>query len=381
VSDVKQYTVDAEDDDIRLDRWVKRRMPQISFTLLAKWTRTGQVRLDGKRCEPSDRVSTGSVIRLPPMDLTPAEEHFAYDDDALTDLEIADAKAMVMHRDDACIVLNKPPGLATQGGSGTFKHVDRLLSALMFDRSDKPRLVHRLDKDTSGVLLLARSAKSAAFFSEHFRGRTAAKLYWALVVGVPDIAEGTITAPLAKQPGTGGEKMHVDTREGQSAKTQYRMVERAGNSAAWLEMKPLTGRTHQLRVHAKTIGHPIVGDAKYGGVEAFLTGGISRKMHLHAHRLVIPHPNGKLLDIKAPMPQHMKDSWKMLGFDISEADDTRIFDPQDVVKEALAKPERLKAKETNEQRRKIVGEKERVRNTRRGARRAVKNLSRPKIKK
>jgi 23S rRNA pseudouridine955/2504/2580 synthase len=377
MSDVTQFTVDAEDDDIRLDRWVKRRVPQVSYTLLAKWTRTGQVRIDGKRCEPSDRVETGNVIRLPPMvEDTGVPSVWSMSDD-LTELEIAEARAMVIYRDDAAIVLNKPPGLATQGGSGTTKHVDRLLEALMFDRTDKPRLVHRLDKDTSGVLLLARSAKAASFFSEHFRGRTAAKLYWALVKGVPDIAEGTITAPLAKQPGTGGEKMYVDTKEGLSAKTQYRMVERAGNSAAWLEMKPLTGRTHQLRVHATTIGHPIVGDAKYGGTEAFLTGGISRKMHLHAHRLVIPHPNGKLLDVKAPMPVHMKDSWKMLGFTESEADDMRMFDPRDVVQEALAKPDRQRAIEEAEKVRKIRGVKERAKNIRRGARREVENKRRP----
>jgi 23S rRNA pseudouridine955/2504/2580 synthase len=371
MTDVMQYTVDAEDDDIRLDRWVKRRLPQVSYTLLAKWARTGQVRIDGKRCDPSDRVETGNIIRMPPMVDEDKAPPVWSTSDILSDLEIAEAKAMVIYRDADAIVLNK------QGCSGTTKHVYPLLDALMFDRTDKPRLVHRLDKDTSGVLLLARSAKAASFFSEHFRGRTAAKLYWALVKGVPDVAEGTITAPLAKQPGTGGEKMHVDIKEGLSAKTQYRMVERAGNSAAWLEMKPLTGRTHQLRVHAATIGHPIVGDAKYGGTEAFLTGGISRKMHLHAHRLVIPHPNGKLLDVTADMPVHMTESWKMLGFTESEADDMRMFDPRDVVQEALAKPDRQKAIEEAEKVRKIRGVRERAKNIRRGARRAIEGKRRP----
>ncbi len=157
----------------------------------------------------------------------------------------------------------------------------------------RPRLVHRLDRDTSGVLLVARSAASAAFFAKRFASRAATKIYWALVVGVPDVQEGTIDAPLAKQPGTGGEKMHVDTENGQTARTVYRVVERAGNAAAWVELQPFTGRTHQLRVHMAAIGHPIVGDGKYGGQDAFLTGSVSRKMHLHARRLIIEAPQGR----------------------------------------------------------------------------------------
>jgi 23S rRNA pseudouridine955/2504/2580 synthase len=230
--------------------------------------------------------------------------------------QLAAAEAMLIHRDPAALVLNKPPGLATQGGTGTHLHVDGLLDAFAAEDEPRPRLVHRLDKDTSGVLLVARTPGSAAFFSKRFSGRSAKKVYWALVVGVPEVDDGTIDAPLAKQPGTGGEKMHVDTENGQPAKTRYRVLDHAGNRAAWVELQPLTGRTHQLRVHMAAIGHPIVGDGKYGGQDAFLTGSISRKMHLHARRLVIDAPGGGALDITAALPEHFAASMEQLGFDL-----------------------------------------------------------------
>ena len=181
--------------------------------------------------------------------------------------------------------------------------------------------MHRLDKDTSGALLVAATARAAAFFSKAFSGRTARKVYWAVVVGVPKIEDGFIDLPLAKQPGTGGEKMHVEEGEGGlPARTRYRMIERAGNSAAWLELQPLTGRTHQLRVHMAAIGHPILGDGKYGGPDAFLTGAISRKLHLHARRLRIDHPDGETLDITAELPAHFAETIANLGFDPDLAD-------------------------------------------------------------
>jgi len=216
-------------------------------------------------------------------------------------------------------VLNKPPGLATQGGTKTTQHLDRLLDGLA-GPGGRPKLVHRLDKDTSGALLVARSARAAGHFAKAFSGRTARKLYWALVVGVPDAAEGMIDAPLAKQPGTGGEKMHVDPENGLPAKTGWRLIDRAGNRAAWIELQPLTGRTHQLRAHMAAIGHPIVGDAKYGGAEAFLTGGISRKLHLHARRIRIEAPGGGHIDVTADLPQHFADSLATLGFDAAAGD-------------------------------------------------------------
>ena len=230
---------------------------------------------------------------------------------------------MVITETKSAIVLNKPPGLATQGGSKTHHHVDGLLDAFAPDEeTPRPRLVHRLDKDTSGVLLIARTPGSASAYSKRFAGRSAKKVYWALVVGVPDVAEGTIEAALAKQPGTGGEKMHVDEEGGQRAVTRYRVVDKAGKKAAWVELEPLTGRTHQLRVHMAAIGHPIVGDGKYGGQEAFLTGSVSRKMHLHARRLIIDQPAsggkpGGKLDVTADLPEHFAASMEQLGFDLT----------------------------------------------------------------
>ncbi|MDF2493160.1 RluA family pseudouridine synthase [Sphingomonas sp.] len=317
---VRQFTVDAEDDGIRVDRWCKRHLPDTSFTTVAKWARTGQLRLDGARVGPGDRVSTGQVLRLPPpepvrVDVKPKRERPPLSDD-----EIAFAREMVIHQDPAAFVLNKPPGLATQGGTKTTAHVDGLLDALQYDAEGRPKLVHRLDKDTSGALLIARTSRAAAFFSKAFSSRSAKKVYWALVVGVPSIDDGTVDLPIAKQPGSGGEKMHVDEENGQIARSRYRVIERAGNRACWVELQPFTGRTHQLRVHMAAIGHPIVGDGKYGGPAAFLTGGISRKMHLHARRIRVDHPDGGAIDVTAELPTHFAESLAGLGFEEAAGD-------------------------------------------------------------
>jgi 23S rRNA pseudouridine955/2504/2580 synthase len=315
---VRQFTVRPDDDGIRVDRWFKRHLPQVGFATVSRWARTGQIRVDGGRVKPDDRLAAGQVLRVPPggesgtraaprrRELTPEEEQAA--------------EAMLIRRTESALVLNKPPGLATQGGTKTTRHVDGLLDAYAGEGEPRPRLVHRLDKDTSGVLLVARTPGSAAYFSKRFSGRSAKKIYWALVVGVPDLDEGSIDAPIGKQPGTGGEKMHVDYEHGQPARTLFRVVDRAGNSAAWVELQPLTGRTHQLRVHLAAMGHPIVGDGKYGGQEAFLTGSISRKMHLHARRLVIEEPRTGRLDVTADLPEHFAASMAQLGFDQSASD-------------------------------------------------------------
>jgi len=311
---VRQFTVQHDDDGVRLDRWFKRHLPQIGFAMISRWARTGQIRVDGKRADPADRLSAGQVVRVPPGGDAPAKGG-AKPRRELSEEEIARAEAMVITQDRAAIVLNKPPGLATQGGSGMKEHVDGLLDAFAHD-GPRPRLVHRLDKDTSGVLLIARTPGSAAFFSKRFSGRTARKIYWAIITGVPDVADGLIDLPLAKQPGTGGEKMMVDkSGEGQPARTRYRVLDRAGNRACWVELQPLTGRTHQLRVHMAAIGHPIVGDGKYGGPDAFLSGSISRKMHLHARRLIIDHPDGDVIDVRAELPEHFANTMASLGFD------------------------------------------------------------------
>ncbi len=317
-------TVRADDDGIRLDRWFKRHMPDVSFATVSRWARTGQLRVDGARATPGDRIEEGQSIRIPPIQ--PEEDAPASrttrrpDRRELSDEEMEFAQGLVIYKDDQAIVINKPPGLATQGGTKTDNHVDGLLDALAFERDDRPKLVHRLDKDTSGALLLARSARSAAFFAKSFSSRTARKVYWALVMGVPSIGDGMIDLPLAKQPGSGGEKMHVDEEQGLPSRTRYRVIERAGNRACWMELQPFTGRTHQIRVHLAAIGHPIVGDGKYGGKEAFLSGTISRKMHLHARRIRIDHPNGGRIDVRADLPRHFADSLADLGFDINAGD-------------------------------------------------------------
>lgn len=323
-STARSAVVDAEDDGIRLDRWFKRHMPDVNFATVSRWARTGQLRVDGARATPGDRIAEGQTIRIPPLPApvaTPARPaRKAPVRPALSPEETEFAQSLVIHRDDAAIVINKPPGLATQGGTKTHDHVDGLLDALMFEREDRPKLVHRLDKDTSGALLLARSSRAAAFFAKSFSSRTARKVYWALVVGVPSIEDGMIDLPLGKQPGTGGEKMHVDEESGLPARTRYRVIERAGNRACWLELQPHTGRTHQIRVHLAAIGHPIVGDGKYGGKEAFLTGTISRKMHLHARRIRIDHPDGGQVDVRADLPAHFAESIEDLGFDLAAGD-------------------------------------------------------------
>ncbi len=358
-TNVRQFTVEADDDGVRLDRWFKRHLPQISFAMVSRWARTGQIRVDGKRAAPEDRLTAGQVLRVPPGGTTP--DKGANPRKELTEEQIAKADAMVIHRDRAAIVLNKPPGLATQGGSGMKEHVDGLLDAYV-QSGPRPRLVHRLDKDTSGVLLVAATPGSAAYFSKRFSGRSARKIYWALITGVPSVDDGLIELPIAKQPGTGGEKMYVDeSDQGQPARTRYRVIDRAGNRAAWVELQPFTGRTHQLRVHMAAIGHPIVGDGKYGGPEAFLTGTISRKMHLHARRLIIDHPDGTPLDITASLPEHFANSMAQLGFD--EADGEALPEPirlpeKEVVKTAAkAHAKQYRKERRGERRGRTAGER------------------------
>ncbi|MHB9878656.1 RluA family pseudouridine synthase [Pacificimonas sp. ICDLI1SI03] len=315
-TDVRQFTVAPDDDDIRLDRWFKRHMPEASFGTVSRWARTGQLRVDGKRAKPGDRIAAGQIIRVPPLEagkVSPLAQK--RDRPSLTDDQIEFARSLVIHKSAHAIVINKPAGLATQGGTGIREHVDGLLDALRFDRDDRPKLVHRLDKDTSGALLIARSSRAAAHFAKAFSGRTARKLYWAIVMGVPEVANGRIELPISKQPGFNGERMFIDKEEGQRAVSRYRRIDRAAGRAAWLELQPLTGRTHQLRVHMEAIGHPIVGDGKYGGKDSFLTGGISRKLHLHARRLRIELPGGGMLDVKADPAEHFAASLENLGFD------------------------------------------------------------------
>jgi len=323
----RTFTVDEDDDGIRLDRWFKRHMPEVSFNLVSRWARTGQLRVNGAKAAPGDRIEAGQEIRVPPADAVPVREaRPQLRREALSEDEAQFVRDMVIYDSADAFVLNKPPGLATQGGTKTTQHLDRLLDGLADERG-RPKLVHRLDKDTSGALLVARTARSAGHFAKAFSGRTARKVYWALVVGVPDRDEGTIDAPLAKQPGTGGEKMHISEEHGLPAKTRWRVIDRAGNRAAWVELQPLTGRTHQLRAHMAALGHSIVGDAKYGGADAFLTGGISRKLHLHARRIRIDAPDGGTIDVTAELPAHFAETLATLGFDPLAGDSLPLEPP------------------------------------------------------
>jgi 23S rRNA pseudouridine955/2504/2580 synthase len=348
-----EHRILPDDDGIRLDRWFKRHRPDVPHALLSRWVRTGLVRLDGAKTDPAERIATGQVLIVPEADAPRATHPRARTRRPLSAEEQALAETMEIHRDAAAIVLNKPPGLATQGGTGTSAHVDGLLDAYMGEDGVRPRLVHRLDKDTSGALLIARTPGAAAKFSRSFSGRTARKTYWAIITGVPSIEQGQIDLPLAKQPGSGGEKMHVDEESGQPSRTRYRVIERAGNHAAFVELQPLTGRTHQLRVHMAAIGHPIVGDGKYGGKEAFLTGAISRKLHLHSRRLRIDHPDGGKLDVTAALPDHFAESLASLGFDPAAGDALANIPerPSRLPKEAQKDRARAHAKQVRKERR------------------------------
>jgi 23S rRNA pseudouridine955/2504/2580 synthase len=317
MSGVETRPVLAGDSDIRLDRWFKRHFPALKHGRLEKMLRTGQIRVDGGRVKASTRLEEGQMIRIPPMPgddqaARPAERSEISADDS------AWIKSLVLHSDRELIALNKPPGIAVQGGRKVARHIDGLLGALEENDEGRPKLVHRLDRDTSGVLLIARRADVAAALGEIFHSRRAEKTYWALVAGVPRPREGMINAPLAKKAGhLGREKMVVDLEAGKSATTDYEVIENAARRAAWLALHPHTGRTHQLRVHCAAIGTPILGDGKYGGAESRLDGVPgSDKLHLHARAITFPHPSGGELTITAPLPAVMKKTWDFLGFDL-----------------------------------------------------------------
>ncbi|HXR87627.1 MAG TPA: RluA family pseudouridine synthase [Stellaceae bacterium] len=321
MSGVQTLTVAPEDAEIRLDRWFKRHFPDLGHGRLEKLLRTGQIRLDGKRVEASDRVAPGQRVRVPPLSSAPRPDA----NPPRAAPSAADTRLLqerVLYRDAEMIVINKPEGLAVQGGSGTSRHLDGLLDALHFEAKERPRLVHRLDKDTSGVLVLARSAQAAARLGDLFRSKAARKVYWAITVGVPKPRSGKIDQPLAKHAGPGGERVAADDEEGDRALTYYRTVARAGDRFAWLALEPVTGRTHQLRVHCLTLGTPILGDGKYGGAAAHPPSlPQARKLHLHARAIALPLPSGKMVSVTAPLPPHMRTSWDFFGFeDASERD-------------------------------------------------------------
>lgn len=341
MSRVQTVTVGPGDGDQRLDRWFKRHFPHVAQGRIEKMCRKGEVRVDGARAKASTRVEVGQQVRIPPLP-EPGEVESAPVKPKVSDQDAELIRSCVIYRDDHLIVINKPPGLATQGGSKQTRHVDGLSEALKFGFDEKPRLVHRLDKDTSGVLVLARTREAAKALTDAIRHKLTRKIYWALVAGVPVPYLGEIRYGLVKAPGHGhhgeGEKMlcvhprDMNTTEGaKRAHTLYATLYRVASRASWVALEPLTGRTHQLRAHMAEIGHPIIGDGKYGGSGqenlgdgwgAQLGGDISRKLHLHARSMSFKHPfTGKPLSVTAPLPTHMAHSWDTLGWEESFAAD------------------------------------------------------------
>ena len=331
------YDIGEDEAGMRLDRWLHRRFPALPNTHLMKIVRKGEVRVSGRRAEVSTRLELGQTVRVPPLKL-PAVAGPAVKRASPGDAEAI--RAMTLFEDRDVIVLNKPHGLAVQGGSGTRRHIDGMLEALADRDGARPVLVHRLDRDTSGVLLIAKSRKMAAELGEIFRSRRARKIYWALVEGVPKPAQGRISMFLAKGEGMGDERgahgpdraniermrvaRHGDP-DAQHSVTLYAVVDKVTPRLAWLSMRPITGRTHQLRAHCEAIGHPIVGDPKYNRKAAndparsdplrAVPPGIEPKLHLLARRLILPHPRGGVIDVTAPLPEHMKTSFDMFGFE------------------------------------------------------------------
>jgi len=315
-----------DDGGIRVDRWFKRHYPALTHSRLEKLLRKGEIRVDGKRVKAADRVVAGQTMRLPPQvvhgNLEEAPERPKPPPQKVT----GSLEDNIIYMDKNVIVLNKPSGLATQGGSGLTQHVDGMLGSLTFEKGMRPKLVHRLDRDTSGVLVVARTSAAAAELSRALATRDAQKIYWALTKGVPSVKRGTIKAALAKEGGHGprgrDERMTVsDDDEAKFALTEYAVMGIAGQEFAWVAARPITGRTHQIRVHLASLGTPIVGDFKYGGTDARAKGEIADKLHLHARSIDIGRPDGGRLQVTAPLPPHMLKSWKLLGFDPDDKSD------------------------------------------------------------
>lgn len=332
--------VAADEAGLRLDRWFRRHYPRIPHGRLERWLRLGQVRVDGHRAQAGQRLTAGQTIRVPPVgdDLDTA---LAAPQRAADTVERRTVAGWVLYQDDDVVVINKPAGLAVQGGTGVGRPLDAMLDGLAYN-GERPRLVHRLDKDTAGVLVLARSAAAAASLASAFRTGSVRKLYWAMVVGAPAADAGRIDAPLGKRAasGGGGERVVVDADAGARAITAYRVRERVGRRAAWLELEPHTGRTHQLRVHCLALGTPILGDGKYGGRSAFLAEtGSSARLHLHARAISFAHPAGGVRRVVAPLPEHMRATWAFFGLAVESSDET-LARWRDAAQEAAARKSR-----------------------------------------
>ena len=319
---VQTVVVTADENNMRVDRFLEARFPGLSFSHIQRIVRKGELRVDGKRADSKDRLQQGQSIRIPPLRLDPPNVAAGLSEAATRTLQAL--KDMILYEDADLMVLNKPTGLAVQGGSGTTRHVDQMLEVMRDAKGQKPRLVHRLDKETAGCLLVAKTRFAATALTGSFRHRSARKIYWALVAGVPKPKQGRISTYLARDEGEEDATMRVAAHgeEGAShAVTYYAVVETSAQKLAWVSLKPVTGRTHQLRAHMAHIDHAIVGDRKYFNKENWaLPGGLQNRLHLLARRIVIPHPRGGVVDVTAPLPPHMLQSWNLLGLEADRFD-------------------------------------------------------------
>jgi 23S rRNA pseudouridine955/2504/2580 synthase len=327
MSGVRLQTVARDEDGMRLDRWFGTHFPQVSFGTLQKLIRTGQVRVDSGRVKTSTRLASGQLIRIPPVEAAVARA-----ETKTSDADAAFLRDLILYEDDDIYVFNKPHGLASQGGSGTKRHMDGLLKSLPNRKGEAPRLVHRLDRDTSGCLVVAKTRAVAAYFGEVFKSRAARKIYWAITAGVPNPRQGRISCFLAKQGGPAGEQMVVvpdGTPDSVHSVTYYSTTETAARRFAWVTLKPMTGRTHPLRVHMAELGTPILGDPRYFRIENWQAPeGLGQGLHLHARRLSLPLRAGGTLDISAPLPAHMLTTFAARGFG-AERDDVQDTHPAD----------------------------------------------------
>jgi len=319
MSGVSSKIIDEDEGAMRLERGFKQHYPGLGFGRLPKLLLSGQIRVNGGRVKSDTRLVPGQMVRIPPnvdeggtaKPLTSNTIRDRHDYDVLKD--------MILYQDKKVLAFNKPAGLAVQGGSGINRSVDSMLESFRDPKGQKPRLVHRLDRDTSGVLLVARTRGTAAALAKSFRHRDTQKTYWALVYGVPRKREGRISTYLVKEQTPDGDRMRIGRhgeRHADHAVTNYRVIDASPRRVSWVEFTPVTGRTHQLRIHAQSIGHPIIGDPKYFNIDNWdLPGGIQKKLHLHARNIQIPHPDGGTINVTATLPQHMKQSWNLLGLE------------------------------------------------------------------
>ncbi|MGI9403249.1 MAG: RluA family pseudouridine synthase [Hyphomicrobium sp.] len=317
---VETIKVKGSEAGVRLDRWFSIHFPDVGYVYLQKLLRSGQVRVDSRRASANDRLEAGSQIRVPKIVRGAKKNSPSASVPVLSKADRDRIENMILYEDEHVLVLNKPFGLAVQGGTGTKRHIDGMLAGMVDRFGDRPRLVHRLDRDTTGVLLVAKHRDAAAKLGRIFRTRSAAKTYWALVKGVPKPPQGKVKAPLVKAAGPEGDRVRKalpgEQEEAMHATTHYAVIDRVASKAAWVSLKPVTGRQHQLRAHMALIGHPIVGDNKYGGDQNMPAEQIPPNLHLHARRLILPHPiTGEKIDVSAALPEHMRATWDFLGLD------------------------------------------------------------------